>query len=338
MAQSGNSGDVSTTLSELERKLRELEQELARVGRPDVPAPAPAPPAPAPVAVVPAAPIAAVPAPAPPAPAPIAAAPPAPELPSAPSLDTKLADIEAQLERLRRYGDDMQASAGRLLDAYRGALAEVQPSAVAAPVPEAPPLRVPIAQGHQVPPDLTAHFERAQAAREQAQADAAAIAAVAAAQAAADAQAAHAAAHAAHEAAVARAAATQAAADAAPVGYQPAPVAYEPPPAAYAAVAIPAAHAAAATQVYIGAITVDAGPFSDIASLSEFEQALARVPGVRDVYVRGFQGERAIVDVDFSIPTELVPELAAVSSLPFTVNGSDATGLVVTIGQVSENV
>jgi hypothetical protein len=98
---------------------------------------------------------------------------------------------------------------------------------------------------------------------------------------------------------------------------------------------VPAAHAAAVDQTYLGAVTVDAGPFDDIGSLSAFEQALARVPGVRDVYVRGFQGQRAIVDVDFGAPTHLVRELAAVTTVPFVVNGADATGLVVTIQPVT---
>jgi hypothetical protein len=44
-------------------------------------------------------------------------------------------------------------------------------------------------------------------------------------------------------------------------------------------------------------VVVDAGPFADIASLSAFEQALARVPGVEDALVRSFEGNRAVIDV-----------------------------------------
>jgi hypothetical protein len=44
-------------------------------------------------------------------------------------------------------------------------------------------------------------------------------------------------------------------------------------------------------------VTVEAGPFADIASVSAFEQALARVPGVEDAMVRSFEGNRAIIDV-----------------------------------------
>ena len=98
---------------------------------------------------------------------------------------------------------------------------------------------------------------------------------------------------------------------------------------------VPSVHDAATHQSYIGPVTIDAGPFTDIASLSAFEQAIARIPGVRDVYVRGFQGQRVVIDVEVGVPTVLVTELAALSPEPFVVNGADATGLVVTITPVS---
>jgi hypothetical protein len=45
-------------------------------------------------------------------------------------------------------------------------------------------------------------------------------------------------------------------------------------------------------------VTVSAGPFGSIEALHEFEEALARVRGVRDVVVRGYEGtDRAIIDV-----------------------------------------
>ena len=44
--------------------------------------------------------------------------------------------------------------------------------------------------------------------------------------------------------------------------------------------------------------TLSAGPFASIEALREFEEALSRVPGVRDVAVRGYEGtDRAILDV-----------------------------------------
>jgi hypothetical protein len=45
-------------------------------------------------------------------------------------------------------------------------------------------------------------------------------------------------------------------------------------------------------------VTVSAGPFANIEALHEFEEALSRMPGVRDVAVRGYEGtDRAIIDV-----------------------------------------
>ena len=45
-------------------------------------------------------------------------------------------------------------------------------------------------------------------------------------------------------------------------------------------------------------VTMSAGPFTSIEALYDFEAALSRVRGVRDVVVRGYEGtERAIIDV-----------------------------------------
>lgn len=57
---------------------------------------------------------------------------------------------------------------------------------------------------------------------------------------------------------------------------------------------------------FVGAVVVDAGPFSDITTLQAFEQALARVEGAEDVYVRSFEGDRALIDVRLSNPVPLV--------------------------------
>jgi hypothetical protein len=97
---------------------------------------------------------------------------------------------------------------------------------------------------------------------------------------------------------------------------------------------VPAQSAEVFDRTWVGAISIDAGPFSDIDALASFEQALARVPNIRDVYVRGFQGSRVIIDVDLGAPTALVRALSSASPLAFTVNGADITGLVITIQQV----
>jgi hypothetical protein len=48
----------------------------------------------------------------------------------------------------------------------------------------------------------------------------------------------------------------------------------------------------------MGAVTISAGPFTSLEALRAFERALAAIPGVREVTIRGYEGEnRAIVDV-----------------------------------------
>lgn len=45
-------------------------------------------------------------------------------------------------------------------------------------------------------------------------------------------------------------------------------------------------------------VTVAAGPFATVEALREFEQAVSRLTGVRDVAVRGYEGtDRAIIEV-----------------------------------------
>jgi hypothetical protein len=49
--------------------------------------------------------------------------------------------------------------------------------------------------------------------------------------------------------------------------------------------------------------TVAAGPFASTESLRKFERMLAAIPDVRDVAIRGYEGEdRAIVDVRLNEP------------------------------------
>jgi hypothetical protein len=45
-------------------------------------------------------------------------------------------------------------------------------------------------------------------------------------------------------------------------------------------------------------VTLSAGPFASLEALRDFEQAVSRLPGVRDVAVRGYEGvDRAIIEV-----------------------------------------
>jgi hypothetical protein len=46
------------------------------------------------------------------------------------------------------------------------------------------------------------------------------------------------------------------------------------------------------------AITVSAGPFPSTEAVHEFEQAVSRIPGVREVAVREYEGaDRAVIEV-----------------------------------------
>ena len=62
-------------------------------------------------------------------------------------------------------------------------------------------------------------------------------------------------------------------------------------------------------MMFEGPVVIDAGPFSDITALSTFEQGLARVPGVEDVYVSGFEGNRALIELRVAAPVALVREM-----------------------------
>ena len=68
-----------------------------------------------------------------------------------------------------------------------------------------------------------------------------------------------------------------------------------------------------------GDVVVEAAPFADLATLAAFEQALTRVHGVTDVYVRTLDAGRAAIDVRLAGPIALAAALRTVSPVPFTV-------------------
>ena len=78
------------------------------------------------------------------------------------------------------------------------------------------------------------------------------------------------------------------------------------------------------TALLDGVVTVDAGPFTDMARLAELEQALARVPGARDVHVRSFERGRASIDVILGEPVAVGAALRATSTLAFTLTRAAA--------------
>ncbi len=51
-------------------------------------------------------------------------------------------------------------------------------------------------------------------------------------------------------------------------------------------------------------LTVSAGPFTTIAAVHAFERDLARLPGVREVSLRGYEGDdRVVIEVQLAVST-----------------------------------
>lgn len=51
-------------------------------------------------------------------------------------------------------------------------------------------------------------------------------------------------------------------------------------------------------------LTVSAGPFTTIAAVHAFERDVARLPGVREVSLRGFEGDdQVVIEVQLAVST-----------------------------------
>jgi hypothetical protein len=60
----------------------------------------------------------------------------------------------------------------------------------------------------------------------------------------------------------------------------------------------------APTESTMTGVSVSAGPFTSTAAVHRFERELAGIPGVREVTVRGYEGEnRAMFDVQLLAPS-----------------------------------
>ncbi|HEU4655948.1 MAG TPA: hypothetical protein VFR97_00400 [Capillimicrobium sp.] len=306
-------GDVSETLSELERKLRELELQLSSTGpRPDNGRPSGAAPRREPSAPSPA------PSPAVPPARPAAAADPDRLLAEA---RARLSGVGGQVDELLRFREQLQRTARELEDEYSRLLVRIgaplpsderpataydlpsqaPPPAAPAPALTPPPLSqpavpgvgatapgvdaavvpVPPSQPSALPPTPTGPPPGAPVAAP--------------------------------------------GAPVAPAGPPPAvlPPSYAVPPQPSAPAAAPAA-SPHDDLTFEGPVVVDAGPFTDIAALSAFEQGLARVPGAEDVYVSGFEGNRALVELRLSSAVPLVREMRA--TLPMALTVTEASG------------
>jgi hypothetical protein len=99
----------------------------------------------------------------------------------------------------------------------------------------------------------------------------------------------------------------------------PAPGADLPEAGPTAAEPIPAAPASPEDVLFEGRVELGAGPFYDIASLSAFERGLASLPYVEEASVRRFEASHAVVDVRLAAPVALVRELRRTLESGFSV-------------------
>lgn len=78
-------------------------------------------------------------------------------------------------------------------------------------------------------------------------------------------------------------------------------------------------------------VELDAGPFEDFAELSAFERALARLPKVDDVYIRGFGDERAVIELSLTEQTPLAHDLTTRLPYGLRIERDDEARLVVDV-------
>jgi hypothetical protein len=71
--------------------------------------------------------------------------------------------------------------------------------------------------------------------------------------------------------------------------------------------------------LFEGRVELGVGPFYDIASLGAFEQRLAELPYVLEVSVRRFEASHAVIDLRLAAPVALVSELRRVLETDFGV-------------------
>ncbi|HEY6962725.1 MAG TPA: hypothetical protein VI408_12615 [Gaiellaceae bacterium] len=112
---------------------------------------------------------------------------------------------------------------------------------------------------------------------------------------------------------------------AAPAEPRPRPARPPEPPA-------PVPAPAPAPQIFDELVEIDAGPFPDLASLSDFETSLGRLPKVANVYIRRFHGHQATLELQLDEPTTLIDDLARLVPSAVNVDRADERRIEVTIG------
>jgi hypothetical protein len=81
----------------------------------------------------------------------------------------------------------------------------------------------------------------------------------------------------------------------------------------------PPAAPSAESTLFSGHVAIHAGPFEDITTLAQFEQALRIVPHAEEVAVRKLKDQRAVVDLQLAAEVPLVFELRRASERTFDV-------------------
>jgi len=84
-------------------------------------------------------------------------------------------------------------------------------------------------------------------------------------------------------------------------------------------------------DVFNGRVELEAGPFTDFASLSAFERALGSLPKIEDVYIRRFDGDRATIDLTLLEPASLIDEMTERMPYRLDVERSDLDHIAVTV-------
>jgi hypothetical protein len=84
-------------------------------------------------------------------------------------------------------------------------------------------------------------------------------------------------------------------------------------------------------------VSLDAGPFADIVALSAFEEMLDRLPSVTQVYVRGLEGNRAHIDVRTTSEESIVDELRDGVPLAFGVTRDEPDHVTLTVEGIAPN-
>jgi hypothetical protein len=105
----------------------------------------------------------------------------------------------------------------------------------------------------------------------------------------------------------------------APTAAEPTPVEDPPAPVEPIAEETPPAPASPEDMLFEGRVELGVGPFYDIASVSAFERGLASLPYVVEASVRRFEASHAVLDVRLAAPVALVRELRRTVESGFSV-------------------